>query len=287
MAKASGLSVVLAATAIGLFGASKGAQAQELSIADHDSIMIDGSTFKVLAGKAKADISAEIKKPGVHELGSGAIVFRSGDKLYILEANVSAPGALLSGDRRRFAYDAAGRYAPDDPKRPNAYDGGDPRRFAYDTAGRYVPENPARPNAYDGGDPRRFAYDAAGRYVPDNPARPNAYDGGDPRRFAYDAAGRYVPDDPKRPNANDAADPRRFNYDPTGRYVPDPTRPNAYDAGDPRHFAVDGGSNRGTMTSGAGSSELIRDRNPVYIDDPDYAIYRLKKIFSDNWTTVK
>jgi hypothetical protein len=29
------------------------------------------------------------------------------------------------------------------------------------------------------------------------------------------------------------------------------------------------------------------DRQIVYINDPDYAQYRLKKVFNENWTAVK
>src|SRR5262245_7357718 len=164
------ISAIVTATACGLMaGASTCAQAQDaLGIANNDSVYIDATTFKVSPGKARGDIGAQIKKYGARELGQGAIVFRSGDKLYLIEA--------MPHERYAMSYD---------PARPFAYDPSDPRRFAYD---------PARPFAYDPGDPRRFAYDPAGRFVPNDPSRPFAYDSGDPRRFAYDPAGRYVPE---------------------------------------------------------------------------------------------
>src|SRR5215468_8838313 len=163
------LPALVAAAAVGLMSSTASvvvAQAQDaLSIANNDSIYIDGNTFKVSPGKAKGDPSAQIKKSGARELGPGAIIFRSADKLYIIEASAAANG------ERAFAYDPARPYAYDqhsdpqrfavDPSRPYAYDPGDSRRFAVD---------PARPYAYDPGDPRRFAVD---------PARPYAYDPGD------------------------------------------------------------------------------------------------------------
>jgi len=127
-----------------MVGTSTCAQAQDaLGIANNDSVYIDATTFKISPGKARGDVAAQIRKYGARELGQGAIVFRSGDKLYLLEA--------MPHERYAMSYD---------PARPFAYDPGDPRRFAYD---------PARPFAYDPGDPRRFAYDPAGRYVPERP----------------------------------------------------------------------------------------------------------------------
>src|SRR5262247_1308643 len=178
------LPAIVAAAAVGLMSSASSvvvAQAQDaLSIANNDSIYIDGNTFKVSPGKAKGDPSAQIKKTGARELGPGAIVFRAADKLYIMDAAAAASNALAH-----------------DPSRPYAYDPGDARRFAND---------PARPYAYDPGDARRFAVD---------PSRPYAYDPGDARRFAVD-----------------------------------PSRP----------F--------------------------IYVNDPDYAHYRLKKLFDENWTAV-
>src|SRR5262245_65376833 len=97
------------AAAVGLLsGTSSIAWAQNaLSIANNDSIYIDASTFKVSPGKAKGDVAAQIKKSGARELGE-AIVFRSGDKLYIIDA---ASQALAYGSSAPFAYD------PSDPRR--------------------------------------------------------------------------------------------------------------------------------------------------------------------------
>src|SRR5215510_6637911 len=274
------ISGIVTATACGLMAsASTCAQAQDaLGIANNDSVYIDATTFKVSPGKARGDVAAQIKKYGARELSQGAIVFRSGDKLYLLEAmpheryamyDPARPFAYDPGDPRRFAYDPAGRYVPERP-----YDqASDPRRFAYDPAGRYLPERP-----YDqASDPRRFAYDPAGRYAPERP-----YDqASDPRRFAYDPAGRYAPERPY----DQASDPRRFAYDPAGRYVAE--RP--YDqASDPRRFAYD--PNDGRCTAAYGNDPrcpLINNPNgAVYVNDPDYAEYRLKKAFDENWAAV-
>ena len=56
------------------------------SIANNDSIFIDGKTFEIRAGNGQADTAAQIKVLGAHELGPGVTIFRSGDKLYIVDA---------------------------------------------------------------------------------------------------------------------------------------------------------------------------------------------------------
>ena len=185
MTSAAGVPAIVAAAAVGLMsGASITARAQDLSLANNDSVYIDASTFKVTPGKAKGDLSAQIKKFGIRELGAGAIVFRASDKLYIIEAGANPQLA-----------------------------------FAYD---------PARPYAYDPGDPRRFAND---------PARPYAYDPSDARRYSYDP--------------NDGRCTMAYQNDPRCPLIYNPN-----------------------------------DRNAIYVNDPDYAQYRLKKAFDENWAAV-
>src|SRR5262245_21248833 len=175
------LPAMFAAIAALVSAASSMARTQDaLSIANNDSIYIDGNTFKLTPGKAKGDVAARIRQLGARELGPGAIVFRVSDKLYIVEG----PEIALVGES-------------------------------------------ARPYGYDPGDPRRFAYD---------PARPYAYDPGDPRRFAFDPT-----------------DTRCAVFSPSNPYCPLIYNP---------------------------------DRNVVYFNDPDYAQYRLKKIFDASWTAT-
>jgi hypothetical protein len=78
------------------------AQSQDASrtLANNDSLMIDGRTFKLTPGTAKGDVSAEITKLGARELGPGAIIFRNGDKLYIADSLPISPKALAMYDPR-------------------------------------------------------------------------------------------------------------------------------------------------------------------------------------------
>ena len=77
------LCVSIAASAA-ISGASW-AQNSRGNISNNDGIFIDGKTFEIVGGKTKGDVAAQIKNLGARELGGGAIIFRSGDKLYIVD----------------------------------------------------------------------------------------------------------------------------------------------------------------------------------------------------------
>src|SRR5436309_15921290 len=88
------------------------AQSQTLppaAIADNDSIYIDGKTFSITPGRAKGDTSTQIQALGARDLGPGAIVFRSGEKLYIVAAPVLVPSP----------HNQAGQNVPNENDRPN------------------------------------------------------------------------------------------------------------------------------------------------------------------------
>ena len=69
-----------------------------LSIGDNDSVLIDGNSLTVVPGKGKGDASALIRKLDAQALGPGAVIFRSGDKLYIADAG-PLMGVRLGSDR--------------------------------------------------------------------------------------------------------------------------------------------------------------------------------------------
>jgi hypothetical protein len=64
---------------------------QSGTIANNDSIYIDGKNFTVTPGRAKGEASMQIKALGARDLGPGAIVFRSGEKLYIVSTPLVLP----------------------------------------------------------------------------------------------------------------------------------------------------------------------------------------------------
>ena len=79
------MKITFAAIAL-ISSVSSAAMAQSqgpISIANNDSLFIDGTKHTITQGKAKGDISAELKKLGARELGPAALIIRHGDKLYL------------------------------------------------------------------------------------------------------------------------------------------------------------------------------------------------------------
>jgi hypothetical protein len=54
-------------------------------LASNEGIFVDVKEFKINKGAAKGDPSAHIAKSGAREVSDGAIIFRSGNKLYIVD----------------------------------------------------------------------------------------------------------------------------------------------------------------------------------------------------------
>jgi hypothetical protein len=54
-------------------------------LASNEGIYVDVNEFKINKGTAKGDPAAQIAKSGAREVSEGAIIFRSGGKLYIVD----------------------------------------------------------------------------------------------------------------------------------------------------------------------------------------------------------
>jgi hypothetical protein len=54
-------------------------------LASNEGIFVDAKEFKINKGMAKGDPQAQLAKSGAREVSEGAIIFRSGDKLYIVD----------------------------------------------------------------------------------------------------------------------------------------------------------------------------------------------------------
>jgi hypothetical protein len=72
--------------------ASAQTQSAPPMIANDDAIFVDGTTFKVTHGKPKDDGASRINTSDAQELPQGTIIFRSGEKLYLVDAP-PRPGA--------------------------------------------------------------------------------------------------------------------------------------------------------------------------------------------------
>jgi hypothetical protein len=58
-------------------------------LANNEGIYVDVKGFKIAKGRAKGNPSTQIAKMGAREVAVGAIIFRSGDKLYIVDGKPS------------------------------------------------------------------------------------------------------------------------------------------------------------------------------------------------------
>jgi hypothetical protein len=263
-------SVIMSAAVSAVTFATAHAQQTSLTIPDNDSVYIDAKSFQVVPGKGKGDAGVQIKDLAARELGPGAIIIRSGNKLYIAE------GPTLRGVVTAYAYDPR-QYNPaltGGPYNPALTGGGSigyNQQFAYDprqynpalTGGPY---NPALTGGGSIGYNQQFAYDPR-QYNPaltGGPYNPALTGGGS---IGY--------------NQQFINDPRQPQYDPrlTGggsagynaklmQFLNDPRQPQY----DPR--LTGGGS--------AGYNATLMQ----FAYDPDYVQYKLKKAFEDNWISA-
>jgi hypothetical protein len=77
------------------------AQDTTRTLADNEALLIDGKTLTVTPGRAKGAVASQLGNVGVHPLGPGAIVFRSGDRLYVIDGNSMGAQAMMYDDRQR------------------------------------------------------------------------------------------------------------------------------------------------------------------------------------------
>jgi hypothetical protein len=118
--------------AAGLFAPPQ-AHAQQVApgtIADQQSVFIDGQTFRIVPGQPKPDAGATIRDLGGRDLGPGAIIYRNGDRLYILGAPLAleggragAPGRLVvDADREQLGRVRIEYDAPKNPEHQELYE---------------------------------------------------------------------------------------------------------------------------------------------------------------------
>jgi len=55
-------------------------------LANNEGIYVDMKDFKIMKGTAKGDPQTQIAKLGARKVSDGAIIFRSGDALYIVDS---------------------------------------------------------------------------------------------------------------------------------------------------------------------------------------------------------
>jgi hypothetical protein len=95
---------IAATVAAMLASASTTALAQDThTLADNEGLFIDGKALTVTPGRAKGDVTSQIGNVSVRPLGPGAIVFRAGDRLYMLDGAPMGAQAMYDPaiDRQR------------------------------------------------------------------------------------------------------------------------------------------------------------------------------------------
>jgi hypothetical protein len=91
-----------------------------VSIADGDGIFIDGRRFEMVHRQGRGDAGDVVRAMGAREIGAGAIIIRSGDRLYIVGAppHLAAFSAIEpQHDRISIAYEA-----PKNPEHQTVYE---------------------------------------------------------------------------------------------------------------------------------------------------------------------
>jgi len=97
------------------------AEAQNaVNIAEGDGIFIDGRNFEIVHRNGRGAAGHLVKALGARELGPGAIIFRSGDRLYLVDAPAGLPRAGAAEPQRGtivIAYDP-----PKNPEHQTVYE---------------------------------------------------------------------------------------------------------------------------------------------------------------------
>ena len=90
---------LIGAAAVAL--AASGAQAADTArtIGDNESIFVDGRTFKVTPGKATRDTGTLVNALGARKLGPGALIFRSGSELFVVDSPLPLAGPGLASHK--------------------------------------------------------------------------------------------------------------------------------------------------------------------------------------------
>jgi len=173
-------SVIMSAVVSAVTFATAQAQQTSLTIPDNDSVYIDAKSFEIVPGKGKGDAGAQIKDLGARELGPGAIIIRSGNKLYIAE------GQTLRGVVTAYAYDPR-QYNP-------SLTGGGSIGYNQQFANDPRQYNPSLTGGGSVGYNQKFAND------PRQPQyNPNLTGGGSP---GYNATLMQFANDPRQPQYN-------------------------------------------------------------------------------------
>jgi len=141
-----------------------------MSLAENEALYVDAPSFSMIIGRSKGDIAAELKALGAHEIGPGAIIIRSGGKLYLAAAQDQTVH-VYDPSLRNFAYDPAQDNAGAAGGGSAGYNATMRRNYAYDPAQDNAGAAGGGSAGYNATMRRNYAYDphapAAGFYDPE------------------------------------------------------------------------------------------------------------------------
>jgi hypothetical protein len=104
------LGIAVGFTASSKLAVSAQERAQQLGALDaSQGVYVDPKTFKIMKGSAKTDPTPQITKLGAQEVKAGAIIFRAGDKLYLVDTDPNGGKSYLYTGWAAEAFSGAGQ----------------------------------------------------------------------------------------------------------------------------------------------------------------------------------
>ena len=232
------------------------AQSQDAArtLAKNDGLLIDGKTFDITRATGKGDASALIARLGAREIAAGAIIYRKDGKLYIADNVAVPPAAVVTTDPPAVATADPGA------ERQRAQGIRDPNTDCGQPAAVRDPSVDCRLAA---------------------PLRDPASARQQPQGLHDTDAARQQP--------QGLQDPVAARQQPQGARDLDAGRQQSQHL---RDLAGASQQSQGPRTVEVTPQQRIESNNAaaarqrVYINDPDYVYYHLKKAFEETWSTA-
>jgi Putative metallopeptidase len=130
---AAGIAAGVALAALAATPALAQSQDAARTLANGESIVIDGRTFSITPGTSKNDVATPSEQLGARPLGAGVKIFRRGDSLYMVDRAPPPPTATTADAP------ASGRPRADGPRNSPVECG---RGYTLRDQGAYAPPNP-------------------------------------------------------------------------------------------------------------------------------------------------
>jgi len=130
---AAGIAAGVALAALATTPALAQSQDAARTLADGESIVIDGGTFSITPGTSKNDAATRSEQIGARPLGAGVVIFRREDGLYMVDRAPPPPTAMTANGP------ASGQPRADGPRNSTVECG---RGYALRDQAAYAPPNP-------------------------------------------------------------------------------------------------------------------------------------------------